>query len=108
LDPTLELKYKVIKELPLTVSKNALSALHEAKLIYKDLPFIRIGIKGGAGCAGIAYSIGIDNATEKDEIYMFENLKFAIEKGQLMHLAGMAIDYLDSGKDKGFVFNNVS
>jgi len=25
-----------------------------------------------------------------------------------MHLAGMAIDYLDSGKDKGFVFNNVS
>lgn len=90
------------------MSKNALNALHEAKQIYEDLPFIRIGIKGGAGCAGVAYSIGIDKATEKDEIYAFENLEFAIEKGQLMHLVGLEIDYLDSGKDKGFVFNHAS
>jgi len=96
----------VTKNLPIDITKNALEALSAAKSVYKDLPYIRVGIKGGAGCAGVSYSIGIDKSNEKDELYTHENLDFAIEKGQLMHLVGLQIDYVVDGNDKGFIFNN--
>lgn len=98
----------MIKKLPLKVSSSAVNALQEAGKIYPELPFIRIGIKGGAGCAGVAYSIGVDKSTDKDEIYLYESLKFAIEKGQLMHLVGLSIDYLETEQDSGFTFQNES
>lgn len=93
-------------ELPVSISQIALDQLSKVKKIHDEIPAIRIGIKGGGGCGGVAYSLGIDNITDKDKVYIKNDLTFVIEAGHLMHLVGLSIDYLEEGDDKGFVFES--
>lgn len=94
------------EKLPIKISASAFQALSRVKDIYSDVPYVRIGVKGGAGCGSMAYTIGLDKKTEKDVTYLSEGIQFAIEKGQLMHLVGLEVDYKETEFEQGFVFNN--
>jgi len=91
---------------PVKITNLAIEQLRQVRRIHNhtEVPFIRIGIKGGGGCGGVANFIALDEKSEKDIIYDYENLQFAIEKGHLMYLVGLQIDYVENETDKGFVF----
>lgn len=73
--------------------------------MHSEMPSVRIGIKGGGGCGGVMYSLGLDKPAEEDNTYQYNNINFIINKGHLMHLVGLEIDYKENEVDKGFVFN---
>lgn len=91
--------------LPLSITEDALSRLEAALKIHPEMPSVRIGIKGGGGCGGVMYSLGLDKSTEEDQTYQHSNIQFVINKGHLMHLVGLKIDYQENEIDKGFIFN---
>ena len=91
-----------------SISEDAFAQLIKVKSIHTDMPAIRVGIKGGGGCGGVAYSLGLDEVGDKDKVYKANELTFVIEPGHLMHLVGLQIDYIDSGNDKGFIFENTN
>jgi len=78
-------------------------------LVYeKEVPeghTLRIGVKGG-GCSGFTYVLGFDAVEEADSIFEIEGISIAINKAQLLYLAGMEIDFHNGLKNRGFVFNN--
>lgn len=94
--------------LPISITPNAKQKLKTALQMHPELGYVRIGIKGGGGCGGIIHSLGLDNATDKDQKYENEEIPFIINKGHLMHLVGLEIDYIEDGEDKGFVFRQDS
>jgi iron-sulfur cluster assembly protein len=61
---------------------------------------LRVGLKGGA-CAG-TYLLGLDKATENDELYEIEGVKVLIDKRHLMYLIGVKIDYATTEDGMGF------
>ena len=61
---------------------------------------LRIGLKGGA-CAA-TYLLGLDKATENDELYEIEGVKVLIDKRHLMYLIGVQIDYAQTEEGMGF------
>jgi iron-sulfur cluster assembly protein len=62
---------------------------------------LRVGIKGGACSAN--YLLGLDKATEQDEIYEIEGVKVVIDRKHLMYLIGIRIDYTQTEAGLGFV-----
>ncbi len=67
---------------------------------------LRVGLKGGA-CAG-TYLLGLDKATENDELYEVEGVKILIDKRHLMYLIGVKIDYAQTDEGMGFTIQKVS
>lgn len=65
---------------------------------------LRVGIKGAFGCAGVAYLIGFDKEKSSDVVFELGGVKILVEKGHLMHLAGMKIDWLEEETQRGFAF----
>ena len=61
---------------------------------------LRVGLKGGA-CAA-TYLLGLDKATENDELYEVEGVKVLIDKRHLMYLIGVQIDYAQTEEGLGF------
>lgn len=92
-------------KLPVKFTSKAVSELLKLKRIHRNVPHVRLGIKGGAGCGAIAFTIGLDKASEKDNVYSENNLSFVIEKGHVMHLLGQEVDFVDEEQNTGFVFN---
>lgn len=66
---------------------------------------LRVGVKGG-GCAGFSYILGFDTPTDTDNHYESEGMDIIVDKGHLMHVAGIEIDFEDGLNHRGFVFNN--
>jgi iron-sulfur cluster assembly protein len=62
---------------------------------------LRVGIKGGACSAN--YLLGLDKATEQDEVYEIEGVKVVIDRKHLMYLIGIQIDYTQTEAGMGFV-----
>jgi iron-sulfur cluster assembly protein len=62
---------------------------------------LRVGLKGGACSA--TYLLGLDKATEQDEIYEVEGVKVVIDRKHLMYLIGVKIDYTQTEAGMGFV-----
>lgn len=69
---------------------------------------LRIGIKGGRGCAGVNYSLGFDKPRDKDVEYMIDDIPVFIQKGEVMFLAGKQVDFYDGSDARGFVFTDPS
>ncbi len=92
--------------LPISISSKAILQLNKVKKVHNSssVPFVRIGIKGGGGCAGAVNFIALDEKTDKDIVYREKDIDFVIEKGHLMYLVGMQIDYIENDLEKGFVF----
>jgi iron-sulfur cluster assembly protein len=61
---------------------------------------LRVGLKGGA-CAA-TYLLGLDKATENDELYEVEGVKVLIDKRHLMYLIGVKIDFAETEQGLGF------
>nr|WP_299422020.1 iron-sulfur cluster assembly accessory protein [uncultured Emticicia sp.] len=61
---------------------------------------LRVGLKGGACSA--TYLLGLDKATENDELYEVDGVKVLIDKRHLMYLIGVRIDYVDTESGMGF------
>jgi iron-sulfur cluster assembly protein len=59
---------------------------------------LRLGVKGGACSAN--YVLGLDKASEQDEIHFIDDIKVIIDKRQLMYIIGVKIDYQDHDKDQ--------
>jgi len=62
---------------------------------------LRVGIKGGACSAN--YLLGLDKATEQDEIYEVDGVNVVIDRKHLMYLIGVKIDYTQTEEGMGFV-----
>jgi iron-sulfur cluster assembly protein len=61
---------------------------------------LRVGLKGGA-CAA-TYLLGLDKATENDELYEVESVTVLIDKRHLMYLIGVKIDFAETEQGLGF------
>jgi iron-sulfur cluster assembly protein len=66
---------------------------------------LRVGLKGGACSA--TYLLGLDKATDNDELYEVEGVKVLIDKRHLMYLIGVAIDYTETDDGMGFTIQKV-
>jgi iron-sulfur cluster assembly protein len=61
---------------------------------------LRVGLKGGSCSA--SYLIGLDKATENDEIYSIEDVNVVIDKRHLMYLIGVEVGYEITVNGAGF------
>lgn len=67
---------------------------------------VRLGVRTG-GCSGLSYSLEFaDESTEFDEVVLEKGVTLFIDPKALMFLVGTEMDYVDSGLQDGFVFNN--
>jgi iron-sulfur cluster assembly protein len=67
---------------------------------------LRLGVRK-TGCSGWAYEVGI--ATElaaDDELFEDKGVKIAIDRDSLPFLAGSSIDFITSGLNRTFQFDN--
>lgn len=62
---------------------------------------LRVGLKGGACSAN--YILGLDLASDNDEIYEVAGVKVVIDRKHLMYLIGIKIDYTQTEAGMGFV-----
>jgi len=97
----------MIKELPVKISDRALQ-----EIIYiikeKNIPpdyFLRVGIKGTAGCSGVSFVIGFDKMKANDNLFNYKGISILIEKPHTMFLIGTLIDFEESVEERGFIFS---
>ena len=67
---------------------------------------LRVGVKGGRGCAGVNYILGFDQEKEGDMAYYQSDIKILIKKKELMFLMGLQVDFYDGADERGFLFKN--
>lgn len=65
---------------------------------------VRVGVKDNAGCQGVNYMMGFDHPLPTDEVYEIGGHRFAVDKGHVMHIVGMTIDYTEEENSRGFTF----
>ena len=66
---------------------------------------LRIGVKGGMGCAGLGYMLGFDKPKEGDITYSINEIPVHVEKRQTMYLIGLEVDFYEGSDARGFTFN---
>ncbi len=66
---------------------------------------LRVGVKGG-GCSGFSYVLGFDKKNEKDDVFLYRDMKIFMEKAHALYLVGMEIDWHEGLDNRGFTFNN--
>lgn len=86
------------------------TALQEIKRLMNEESFdktltLRIGVKGG-GCSGMTYVLGFDKQTEKDQLFMVNDIQIIMEKAHGIYLTGMEIDWQGGLNSRGFTFKN--
>ena len=69
---------------------------------------LRIGVKGGRGCAGVNYILGFDQEQEGDITYFQSEIKILVKKKELMFLMGLQVDFYDGADERGFLFKNTA
>lgn len=75
---------------------------------HKDIPDdygLRIGVRGGKGCAGVSFYLGFDKQKESDLTYHEEDIPVIISKRETMYLIGVELDFYDGSDARGFTFN---
>ncbi|KPK37909.1 MAG: hypothetical protein AMJ69_09895 [Gammaproteobacteria bacterium SG8_47] len=72
-----------------------------------DILGIRVFVTGG-GCGGMTYGMTYaDQSTAQDSVLEGEGFKLYVDPVALNYLSGCEIDYVRSGVNETFVFNNV-
>ncbi len=91
---------------PVTISKQAI--LEIKKIVNsKKIPEgyrLRVGIKGGVGCAGVNYIVGFDEPGEFDNEFIIEGVPLLIDKRHTMFLVGVELDFYEGKEERGFKF----
>lgn len=93
---------------PVTISDTAAKEIKnilEKKGIPEDYG-LRVGIKGGRGCAGVNYMLGFDKPKDNDITYDYNGIPVHIQKGEVMFLIGKKIDFYEGSDARGFVFTD--
>ena len=85
-------------------AKAKIEALQEAATNSGN-PYLRLGSRGGGCGVAVSYFLGFDKAEESDKIVTINGINCVINKGQLMQLQGITLDYLDTEKEQGFKFS---
>lgn len=67
--------------------------------------YLRIAVKGG-GCSGLSYSIGFEEVTDNDVLFITNGVEVIVDKHHNHYLEGISIDFHDGLDARGFVFNN--
>jgi len=91
---------------PVTITDKALEEIRDIQL-NKKIPEgyrLRVGIKGGVGCAGVNYVIGFDEKTVHDNEFDMRGGKVLIDKRHTMFLMGVTLDFYEGADARGFRF----
>jgi len=90
---------------PILLTDAAKQALKSMRIAYKldEKHKVRVGMRG-SGCGSSSYFLGFDIKTDKDDSYNIDGIEFLMQKGQMMHLLGYTIDFVEEASTKGFVF----
>lgn len=91
---------------PVSISEKALVEIKKI-MQNKSIPAdygLRVGIKGGGGCAGVSFMLGFDKQKDTDIAYSIYDIPVYIEKKHTMYVIGLTIDYYEGADAKGFTF----
>ncbi|MEN8248396.1 MAG: iron-sulfur cluster biosynthesis family protein [Bacteroidota bacterium] len=92
---------------PVSITSNALNAIKEIKKA-KNVPQdhgLRIGrASAGASCGAASYRMGFSKKDDNDISYLADELPIYINKLEVLHLAGLKLDYVVEGEKSGFLF----
>jgi iron-sulfur cluster assembly protein len=87
----------------ITITPRALTKLHE---LNQSAQKLRVAVVGG-GCSGLSYKLSfIDEADEKDSVFLVEHVFIVVDPKSALFVKGMELDHTDGLEGVGFVFNN--
>lgn len=95
----------IIIQSPVKITSKAISEIRNI-LKKKNIPEnygLRIGIKDAESQA-VSHILGFDIKTENDNEYIVEGIPVYIQKKDIIHLAGMTVDFYESRDVRGFTF----
>jgi len=69
---------------------------------------LRIGVRGGKGCAGVNYYVGFDKPSENDLQYQAHGINVLVNKGETMYLVGVTLDFYEGSDARGFTFSTAA
>lgn len=84
-------------------AKEKIEALREAAAGQGN-PYLRLGARGGGCGVAVTYFLGFDKAEQTDQLFTVSGIDCIIDKGQLMQLQGVRLDYLETPTEQGFSF----
>jgi len=67
-------------------------------------PYLRLGTRGGGCGVGVSYYLGFDKVEDSDQMFSVMGIDCIVNKGQLMQLQGIKLDYLETETEQGFQF----
>ena len=89
----------------ITILDNAYKRLNELRKKHNK-KFVRLSVKGG-GCAGFEYVMSYcSDSIPGDEIIDYGPITFYIDEASKPYLDGAQLDYVKTGINEQFVFNN--
>ena len=91
---------------PVTITDAAASEIRTI-MDTKNIPEgygLRIGVRGGRGCAGVDYYVGFDKAKETDIQYTVNDIPVYVGKAETMYLMGITLDFYEGADARGFTF----
>lgn len=95
---------------PVNITKEAQKEILDI-IKNKNIPSgygLRIGVKGGRGCAGVNYLLGFDQKKEDDISYNVEEIEVFVSKREVMFLMGLEVDFYEGADARGFTFVNTN
>ncbi len=95
---------------PVNITKEAQKEILDI-IKNKNIPSgygLRIGVKGGRGCAGVNYLLGFDQKKEDDIAYNVEEIEVFVSKREVMFLMGLEVDFYEGADARGFTFVNTN
>ncbi len=96
----------IIIQSPVKITAKAVTEIKNI-LDKKNIPEnygLRIGIKD-PDSQSPSHILGFDLKTENDNEYQVEGIQVYIRKSDIIHLAGMTVDYYEGPDSRGFVFS---
>lgn len=95
---------------PVDISDEACEAI-KAIMARKSVPNdygLRIFVVDQAiSCGATDYALGFDKETDSDIIYLASGLKVIVKKTDVVHLAGLKLEFVTEDEKSGFTFNRV-
>ncbi|WP_338029992.1 HesB/IscA family protein [Fulvivirga sedimenti] len=67
---------------------------------------LRIGVRGGKGCAGVNYYVGFDKQKDSDLRYESLGIPVLVNKAETMYLIGVTLDFYEGADARGFTFTS--
>lgn len=96
---------ETIVNLPVQFTEGAIQELKRLRDIEQNMPFLRVGVKGG-GCSGMTYVLEYDEKQEGDVEFCIDDIAVVMNPGHELYLHGMTIEFEGGLNSRGFTFKN--